>query len=184
VTGYRAAVREARKTIRLDVGCGSQPRGDVNLDLFFGLSPHHRNPIHPKEIPNFVLGDAQHLPFKGGAFTAVVADNVLEHLERPYEALGEFIRVARTAYIVVPNNPVLEEHPEHLYTWTSTSLRNLLSRFYEKVEVRPRSRGRDVGRSRVFRLCRRLPVLKRPLLRFLSRAMAVELHAVCREAKS
>ena len=166
--------------MRLDVGCGGDPKGDVNIDLYWGESPHTARYIDPRGIKNFVIADAHHLPFRDDCFTSIVCDNVLEHLEKPWEALKEFSRVAGEALIIVPNNPVLREREEHLYTWTPVSLRNLLSRFYGAVDVYAYTRMGDVKRSRLFKLCLRLPVLGKPLLRWLSRWTALEIVAKCR----
>ena len=40
----------------LDLGCGGSPRGQVNLDLFYGdKTPHTVQIIDPKEIKNFTI---------------------------------------------------------------------------------------------------------------------------------
>lgn len=46
-------------------------------------------PAHPSAIP----GDVHKMPFTDGAFANVVGVDVLHHLERPGEALGEIARV-------------------------------------------------------------------------------------------
>jgi len=168
----------------LDVGCGSHPRGDVNIDLYTGISPHHRNPIQPRIIPNFILADAQHLPIRSATFKLALCSHVLEHLSEPLKAIRELAQAAEIIHITVPNNPVLQEHPEHLYTWTLTSLRNLLRRHFNRVEVTADTALGDVQRSRLFKICRRLPVIGKPLLRVLSRVTALELRAICMEAKT
>lgn len=166
--------------MKLDIGCGSKPIGDVNLDLFTGLNPHHGFDYDPKEILNFILGDAQDLPFRTSVFSQVICDNVLEHISHPYKALDEMARVSKgSVYIIVPNNPPIREHREHLYTWSLTSLRNLLSKHFTKVEISGYTRMRDVKRSRIFKLVGHPPVLGKPLLRIISRLFALELHAVC-----
>ena len=163
----------------LDVGCGCNPKGTVNIDLY--LKPiHRRGYLNPHKVPNFIIADAHRLPLRDSCFTLVICDNVLEHLERPWEALHEFSRVAMEALIIVPNNPVLREREEHLYTWTPVSLRNLLSRFYKAVDVYVYTRMGDVKRSRLFKLCLSLPVFGKPLLRWLSRWTALEIIARCK----
>ena len=76
----------------LDVGCGWNPKGDVNVDLFL------RKPIPEREdeqthyldfkrakattaklIENFVLADSNHLPFRANIFDEVLCDHLLEH---------------------------------------------------------------------------------------------------------
>jgi len=166
--------------MRLDIGCGSIPVGDVNIDLFVGLGPHHKHAIKPKRIPKFVLSDAHFLPFRSKIFTEVHCSHVLEHLFNPCQALNEMSRVAtESVFIMVPNNPVTKEHTEHYYSWSLTSFQNLLKRHFSKVEIYGRTKIGDVKSSRMFKLCDRLPILGKPMLRILSYLMALELHAVC-----
>jgi ubiquinone/menaquinone biosynthesis C-methylase UbiE len=68
----------------LDVGCGNNPRGDVNLDLFFYV-----------RCENFVLGEAHHLPFKNCVFENVYSKHCLEHLESPLQFFKEAKRVLK-----------------------------------------------------------------------------------------
>lgn len=82
----------------LDVGCGSRPRGNVNVDL---RSPKYTRPkrhLHrkPRDIENFVLASAEHLPFKDAAFPLVVSYHTIEHVEKPVKMLRELIRVSNS----------------------------------------------------------------------------------------
>lgn len=83
------------KKMELDVGCGIYPKGDVNCDLF--IQPVSRNfgVIDPKIIPNFILCDAQYLPFKNNAFSKVLSFHVIEHVKNPILLLKELIRVTK-----------------------------------------------------------------------------------------
>lgn len=83
----------------LDVGCGFQPRGDVNCDLYVKDSLNHRNQgegntINAKRVPNFVVCDAQFLPFQDRVFQTVFCAQVIEHLENPIVLLRELARVS------------------------------------------------------------------------------------------
>jgi len=70
----------------LNVGCGSDPWGDVRVDVAFRFITMHFKPT--------VLADAHHLPFKDGSFELVKASHLLEHLRNPPKALDEILRVA------------------------------------------------------------------------------------------
>lgn len=75
--------------MRLDVGCGNRPTGDVNVDLYPEKNPYRKTEnIQPitetKKIPNFIRSDAFHLPFKDGCFGEVVSNSVLEHVDDFY----------------------------------------------------------------------------------------------------
>ena len=113
--------------MRLDVGCGNTPKGDVNIDL--PSSERHRDEIKrvPKKIPNFVYASSYALPFRKNSFDEVVSFHLLEHLETPLTALREMVRVSKNVVtIVVPAFAYRDECEEHLYTWGEGSLFNIL----------------------------------------------------------
>lgn len=100
--------KEEEKMI-LDVGCGSVPRGTVNLDIAMGETPHLgdlygiNNKIMPRSITNFVCGDAHYLPFKDSVFSKVICHHTLEHLDNPTLALKEMARVTNGEIeVIVP----------------------------------------------------------------------------------
>ena len=76
----------------LDVGCGSNPRGDVCIDLFY---PYNQQKFPIKYNGDFVNCDAQHLPFKNNSFDRVYSCHVLEHVPDPQLMLKEIVRVSR-----------------------------------------------------------------------------------------
>jgi len=82
----------------LDVGCGTKPLGDVNVDLFVGKSPHlirEEDIIHPKEIPNFIQAHVHYLPFRDNMFQLVTCFEVVEHKGISFpKAICELYRVA------------------------------------------------------------------------------------------
>ena len=163
----------------LDVGCGSRPCGDVNLDLFQGDTPHHIGFIDGRQYMNFTQGSADTLPFRDGVFDLVYISHVLEHLPDTHKALRELARVTSKAAIIrVPNNPLIE-HPEHLYTWSQTSLENTLKRHFKTVKVTPYSSTYDIQNSRLFKTVTHFKVIGLPLGRWLRRRLGVELVAYC-----
>jgi ubiquinone/menaquinone biosynthesis C-methylase UbiE len=83
----------------LDVGCGNEPKGDVNCDLYIADAQNHRNlgannRLATHAISNFVVCDASHLPFKDRAFKEVVCRQLIEHLQDPFAFLKELSRVS------------------------------------------------------------------------------------------
>ena len=90
----------------LDVGCGTKPKGDVNVDFFHGgLNPQTGDQIQgllmsPKRIKNFVVADAMHLPFKAESFNVVFSAHTIEHVPNPFLMLWEMCRVAKKKIIV------------------------------------------------------------------------------------
>jgi len=113
--------------MKLDVGCGNTPSGDVNADL--PSSERHRDGIRlvTKQIPNFIYASAYALPFRNNSFDEVVSFHFLEHLEVPLAALREMTRVSKSVVtVVVPAFAYRGECGEHLYTWGEGSLFNIL----------------------------------------------------------
>jgi SAM-dependent methyltransferase len=96
----------------LDVGCGHQPKGDVNVDLYPEPSAHRAYDqrvcndvkLDLKNTLNFVQADALHLPFPDTCFDSVQSNHFLEHAPNPIIALSEMLRVsARWVEIHVPH---------------------------------------------------------------------------------
>lgn len=88
-------------------------------------------------------GDIYHLPEHDRSWDVVIASEVLEHLDRPAEALKEMSRVAkRYVMLSVPHEPWfrlgnlargrhlkrLGNHPEHINLWTRASFRDFVQR--------------------------------------------------------
>jgi 2-polyprenyl-3-methyl-5-hydroxy-6-metoxy-1,4-benzoquinol methylase len=100
----------------LDVGCGE---GVVTERLARLLAPTQVLGVDAdaanlgmewqgRNAPNlsFRTGSAYDLPFADGSYDVVCAIEVLEHLERPRDALAEMARVAGRALLLsVPNEP-------------------------------------------------------------------------------
>ena len=69
------------------------------------------------------------LPFRDGAFDAVVCTQVLEHMEWPRECVAEFHRVLRpggTFYATVPMAQAEHQVPFDFFRYTSYGLRSIL----------------------------------------------------------
>lgn len=125
----------------LDVGCGFNPQGDVNIDLHTGISEHRASrPLIPQEIPNFVLCDAQHLPFKDDAFPKVFSKDTLEHVggkpqennSGPYRMLREMVRVSQCIVEVeVPHRFSLANVEKRFWKREHNAFFNL--RWFERV---------------------------------------------------
>jgi SAM-dependent methyltransferase len=79
----------------LDVGCGGTFKGDVNVDLYANPTEHRPNYLIMKKIPNFVLADAQHLPFRNKTFDEVTSSHVIEHVEKPMLMVKEMCRISK-----------------------------------------------------------------------------------------
>lgn len=52
-------------------------------------------------IKKFVAADAERLPFKDGSFDFVLCKEALHHMQRPYSAIYNMLRVAKYAVIII-----------------------------------------------------------------------------------
>lgn len=112
------------KTLRLDVGCGEYPKGDVNCDLFTSDIGHwtgknQMRVLNTKKIPNFVVCDSQHLPFQSGTFDLVYCSHVIEHVAQPFLLFKELYRVSKRKIVIkcphrLGERMFLPKNPFHL----------------------------------------------------------------------
>jgi len=117
---FNALMQEARNlrsTSILDAGCGE----GFTLERFrlAGIGVHLEGvDLSPGAIdlgrtlhPHLALtqGSVYQLPYADSAFDFVVCTEVLEHLERPRDALTELLRVAKRYIIItVPHEPLFQ----------------------------------------------------------------------------
>ncbi len=59
----------------------------------------------------FIQGDVYRLPYKNGSFDAVIASEIIEHLEYPPDAFSEAARVLRPGGFFVVSTPYMEKIP-------------------------------------------------------------------------
>jgi ubiquinone/menaquinone biosynthesis C-methylase UbiE len=100
---------------------------------------------------SFRPASAYALPFPDRSFDCVCAIEVLEHLERPQEALAELSRVTQRALLLsVPREPVwrivhvlagrdvrsLGNTPGHINHWSTRAFERLVGQFGRVVDVR------------------------------------------------
>jgi ubiquinone/menaquinone biosynthesis C-methylase UbiE len=86
--------------------------------------------VHPNLVnlnldafPNVdVVGDAYELPYADRVVDAVHCEAVLEHLERPWEAVAEMFRVLKPGGLVFAASPFLQAfhaYPSHYQNYTA-----------------------------------------------------------------
>lgn len=109
-------VRDGRRLV-LDVGCGEGPlrtalpadRRLIGVDVSRVMLENHPAPV--------VQADATALPFASGSVDAVVAVNMLYHLEDPAVALGEAQRVVADDGLFVAATISRDDSPELAEVW-------------------------------------------------------------------
>jgi hypothetical protein len=90
----------------LDCGCGSRPRGDVNVDFFKGgwnrqeADQDKGEFVNPKKISNYVVASAEYLPFREGVFDLVYSSHTIEHVPEPFRMFRELVRVSKRKVVV------------------------------------------------------------------------------------
>lgn len=106
----------------LDVGAG-----DGKITSLLGIRGIDDEPeavrLAQEKGVNVVLGDAYHLAFSDNEFEAVLMVDVLEHFDKPLEALIEARRVLTKAlYIVTPPKGEKITDKFHVQEWTPEGL--------------------------------------------------------------
>ncbi len=135
----------------LDIGCGTYCRGDIGIDIQFSYKhpldqPEKfdslmgsRNPMCDRVMADLDFG----IPLRSNCVDTIIARSVLEHLKCPFKVLEECRRVLKSGgiiKIVVPNARISQadwRDRTHLYSWTTASIENLVSRFFrvERIDV-------------------------------------------------
>jgi SAM-dependent methyltransferase len=77
------------------------------------------------------VGDLRHIPFRDGAFDAVLCTETLEHLTDPQDVVREIARVLRSGgrlFLTAPLNFREHQEPHDYFRYTRHGLRLLLER--------------------------------------------------------
>jgi SAM-dependent methyltransferase len=134
---FELAARRIRPGDRvLDVGCGfASFRRVIPQASYIGLDPHFAGHSDAADVSSQTL--REHLVAHAGAYDAVCAFQVLEHVKAPASMFADMVRAARPGgYVIigVPHVPsaltripnfVLNAPPHHLTWWTEAALRAL-----------------------------------------------------------
>ena len=87
----------------LDIGSGGWPfkRANHLADKYPDETTHRMEAMVRDQRPFFEV-DLEHLPFSDRTYDFVFCSHVLEHLDKPGQAMRELMRVGRRGYIEVP----------------------------------------------------------------------------------
>lgn len=99
----------------LDVACGLNPKGNVNIDSNTEATTHRGVSsdiaLKPKEISNFVKADMHYLPFQDKIFDLVRCFHALEHTFEPQKVFSELVRVSKDKILI----EIPHRFAEHLH---------------------------------------------------------------------
>lgn len=142
---YQFASRQAGTNAKvLDLGCGCgygtahlaeiPGRHVIGLDLSAEATGYGRRHYRMPRL-NFLNGTAASLPLRNGAVDAVVALEMLEHVNDPKAVLAEIHRVLKPGGLCVVSTPnrlvtgsgEVPDNPYHVKEYTPEELRALLS---------------------------------------------------------
>ncbi len=128
--------RSGMASLALEVGVGTNNGYDFRPRTPVNYTPVFLDVQRPSEELlewNWVMGDAQYLPFRSDVFDMVLAHHVVEHLERPGRFIREAYRVLRGDGMLdlrTPNFLSLnaEADPTHRHRFSFIRLYRLLKR--------------------------------------------------------
>lgn len=144
--GYREVRERMGEGRFLDVGCGL---GDESVGfcggdrLVVGVDYDPQTAAaavqaHGAEGLRAECADGSMLGLRSGAFDDVCSSHLIEHFTEPEHHVREVSRVLAedgTAFFLTPNEPADFENPYHVHLFTPDSLREMLCRHFERVEV-------------------------------------------------
>ena len=142
----------------LEVGCGegyilemAKERSPTSIHGFDVDMPILRQARERIPVAKISLADARNIPYGDRSFDLVICCEVLEHIDRPEDALRELKRVSAGYLIVsVPHEPIwrvlnlvrgkylsdLGNTPGHVNHWSSNDFADLISRYFTVRAIR------------------------------------------------
>jgi len=128
----------------LDVGCGWDFKGDVNIDLFLDhkitkrmeeqkIYDQWKNEKRSK-IPNFIVADCNNLPLRENSFDTVFCYFLLEHKGVDLNKTSkELLRVSRNKVVIQVPSIVCGHSKLHDKFFTVRNLESLFERYEKNV---------------------------------------------------
>jgi SAM-dependent methyltransferase len=134
-----AALRYARGQL-LDIGCGTKPWRPVFAPhVHEHIGADHESTLHGLAQVDVVC-DAYNVPLDDHSVDTILLTEVLEHLERPVDAVLECARLLTPGGHLIATTPFswpLHEEPRDFYRYSPHGLRHVMhSAGLEVVEVR------------------------------------------------
>jgi SAM-dependent methyltransferase len=98
-----------RDSVIIEVGCGTGLNGEcllemghryIGIDISRGMLTEARNKLNQKGKADFVLGDAEYVPFRDHCADVTLAVAVLHHLPNPQLCMNELARCTKSLVII------------------------------------------------------------------------------------
>lgn len=168
----------------LDLGCGSGTLGRCipsDRVRVFGLDFSPRALDEAKNWELVALSDLDHevIPFRDGSFDAILAKDILEHLQRPWKMMAEIRRVLIPGGRLLINTPlpkpwVVWDDYTHVRGFTRRALRQMVEdNGFQVIQINRMGSLPGFGK---LRLAKFLPVMMN--LPVLGAALAMN-HELC-----
>ena len=127
----------------LDIGCSDKPYESLFLPHaidYIGLD-HAESQHNLKSVD--IIADAYNTTVRDASFDTILSTSVLEHLERPQDAIFEMHRVLKPGGHAIVTCPLfwhIHEEPRDFFRYTKYGLRFLCEEAgFEIIEIRPLS---------------------------------------------
>lgn len=132
----------ARGTL-VDIGCGKKPYAEMTHELV----DRHIGVDHPDTLHGLdsidVVADAYDTTLPNASADTVLSTTVMEHLERPQDAMNEMARILKPGGHLILSVPLfwhLHEEPRDFFRYTKYGIAHLMrSSGLEVAEIQPLS---------------------------------------------
>jgi len=122
--------------MKLDVGCGIMPFGNVNVDLFhkdFADEMYFKRDL--RSIPNFIMADGSYLPLRSEIFNEVYSKGVIEHTSRPQLFLMEMIRTSKYKVNLICPHRFYKDFKFHITYFNRKWFEEILKRLFKNCKI-------------------------------------------------
>ncbi|MBK8985267.1 MAG: class I SAM-dependent methyltransferase [Chloroflexi bacterium] len=142
-TALEEVLHQYAHGVLLDIGCGQKPYRVLTEGLVTAhIGLDHPGSLHSKQQVD-IFGTAYETGVANNSIDTVLCTVVLEHLERPQEAINEMYRILHPGGHVILSAPLfwhLHEEPRDFFRYTKHGLTHLfITSGFEIIEIKPLS---------------------------------------------
>lgn len=121
------------EVLTLDVGCGTLPKGDINVDVDKKRYIKQWRKNMPK---NLILADAKHLPFPNNTFTHTYCMVALPYMGNEIQAVKEIARTLKPNGTFSVSHHLLPIYIKYLFIYIKQNLtKDILYPFYRILDL-------------------------------------------------